>query len=589
MRGRQALLVVDLEGVAGVDSPGALISGMPEYTRARALLTAEVNAAVEGLLAAGFHRVRVSDSHLCGSGESNLLPEALHPAAEPCFLPEDAYAAPLFEDVEAVACLGMHAAAGPVGFAAHTVDVLGAWTCAGRALSEADLVLALAAEAGVPAVFVSGDDVLQAQLGGRVAYVRTKVALSSTRAYSREPEAVLPELTHAAALPARHVEPLPDVPLVLTFKSGHQAALAAQAGARRLDPYRVEVEGCTFRERYTRALEAASAAGAVLADAVAEGPGGPGFLRDATALFRLRGPPAHPPAPRTEAVDRALGAFLSLTQGEDDESRALRALTLHMLEGHAPGAFARRGLGPTLEAAVAALAEVPLALPDGLSPDVGMARVDAWYVRRERGLPHAPLEPSPCAPTWSTWLTRATASTRGCWGRWPPRAAWTCACPSPPGPCATSPAWRTSTGSPTCTCWTPATCAPRRGIRTPRPGQKSCWWPRPGWWSRATWTWARSWPSASSAWARPEAGPTRPSWRCSRATSSPMDAWRMPMPPPARCSPSRAPRSVCPASHGDERTGTGGAPSFPDGELAFHGAPVGLCAQALGGVDPLTS
>jgi D-amino peptidase len=24
---------------------------------------------------------------------------------------------------------------------------------------------------------------------------------------------------------------------------------------------------------------------------------------------------------------------------------------------------------------------------------VGMARVDAWYVRRERGLPHAPLEP----------------------------------------------------------------------------------------------------------------------------------------------------------------------------------------------------
>ncbi|KFA91211.1 DUF6895 family protein [Archangium violaceum] len=393
MRVRRALLVVDLEGVAGVDSPGALISGMPEYVRARALLTAEVNAAVEGLLAAGFQRVRVSDSHLCGSGESNLLPEALHPAAEPCFLPEDAYAAHLFDEVEAVACLGMHAAAGPVGFAAHTVDVLGAWTCAGRTLSEADLVLALAAEAGVPAVFVSGDDVLQAQLGGRVAYVRTKMALSVTRAFSREPEAVLPELTRAASLPARPVEPLPDAPLVLTFKSGHQAALAAQAGARRLDRYRVEVEAPGFRERYTRALQAASAAGAVLADAVAEGPGGPGFLRDATALFQLRGPPTHPPARRTEAVDRTLGAFLSLTEGRDDEARALRALTLHMLEGHAPGAFTRRGLGPTLEAAVAALADVPLALPDGLSPDVGMARVDAWYVRRERGLPHAPLEP----------------------------------------------------------------------------------------------------------------------------------------------------------------------------------------------------
>jgi D-amino peptidase len=390
---RRALLVVDLEGVAGVDSPGALISGTPEYVHARALLTAEVNAAVEGLLAAGFHRVRVSDSHLSGSGESNLLPESLHPAAEPCFLPEDAYAPALFEEVDAVACLGMHAAAGPVGFAAHTVDVLGAWTCAGRELSEADLVLALAAEAGVPAVFVSGDDVLQAQLGGRVGYVRTKVALSVTRAYSRAPEAVLPELTHAAALPARPVEQLPDAPLVLTFKSGHQAALATQAGARRLDRYRVEVEGRTFRERYTRALQATSAASQVLGDAVADVPGSPAFLRDATALFRLRGPPAHPPSPRTRAVDLTLGAFLSLTEGGDEESRALRALTLHMLEGHAPGVFARRGLAPTLEAAVAALAEVPLALPDGLSPDVGMARVDAWYVRRERGLPHARLEP----------------------------------------------------------------------------------------------------------------------------------------------------------------------------------------------------
>jgi D-amino peptidase len=390
---RRALLIVDLAGVAGVDAPGALISGTPEYARAQALLTAEVNAAIEGLLAAGFQRVRVSDSYLSGSGESNLLPEVLHPAAEPCFLPDDAYAPEVFEDVQAVACLGMHAAGGSSGFGAHTVDLLGAWTCASRALSEADLVLALAAEAGVPALFVSGDDVLGTGLGERVGYVRTKVARSVTEALSRPPEEVLAELTRAAALPARPVEPLPDAPLVLTFKSGHQAALAARAGARRLDRYRVEVEGRTFRERYTRALGAASAASAVLADSVRDTSGSPAFLQDVTALFRLPGPAAHPPSPRTRETDGALRAFLALTEGGDDEARALRALTLHMLEGHAPGAFARRALGPTLEAAVAALAEVPLALPPGLSPDVGMARVDAWYVRRERGLPHAELEP----------------------------------------------------------------------------------------------------------------------------------------------------------------------------------------------------
>jgi D-amino peptidase len=393
MSGRRALLVVDLEGVAGVDSPGALICETQEYARSRALLTAEVNAAVEGLLASGFQRVRVSDSHLSGSGATNLLMEALHPAVEPDFHGEDAYAPRFFEDVQAVACLGMHAAAGQAGFGAHTVDLMGAWSCAGHGLSEADLVLGLAAEAGVPAVFVSGDDVLQARLDGRVGYVRTKVALSVTRAYSRAPEEVLPELRRAASLPGRRVEPLPDVPLVLTFKSGHQAALAVEAGARRLDRYRVEVAGRTFRERYSRALRAASAASSVLGGAVAGAPGSPAFLRDATALFRLPGPPAQPSSPRADAVERALRAFLSLTESGSDASRALRALTLHMLEGHAPRAFARRELGPPLEAAVAALAEVPLALPAGLPPDEGMARVDAWYVRRERGLPHAPLEP----------------------------------------------------------------------------------------------------------------------------------------------------------------------------------------------------
>ncbi|HEX8825843.1 MAG TPA: hypothetical protein VF794_38385, partial [Archangium sp.] len=196
-----------------------------------------------------------------------------------------------------------------------------------------------------------------------------------------------------AARPGRRVAPLPDAPLVLTFKSGHQAALAADAGARRLDRYRVEIQGRTFRERYTRALHATSAAREVLADSVRGLPGDPDFTEDATGLFLLPAPPARPPPPRTDAVDGALQAFLSLTEGAGDEERALRALTLHMLEGHAPTVFARRVLAPVLESAVAALAEVPLTLSSELSPDVGMARVDAWFVRRERGLPHAPLDP----------------------------------------------------------------------------------------------------------------------------------------------------------------------------------------------------
>ncbi len=96
----------------------------------------------------------------------------------------------------------------------------------------------------------------------------------------------------------------------------------------------------------------------------------------------------------TDAPERALTAFLSLSAGTDDISRALRALTLHMLEGHAPLAFAHWKLGPVLHAAVEALADVPLELPAGLEAEEGMARVDAWFVRHDRGLPTRHLAPS---------------------------------------------------------------------------------------------------------------------------------------------------------------------------------------------------
>jgi D-amino peptidase len=385
MSAGRVLLVVDLEGVVGVDSVSALVDGTPQYAQARAELTREINATVEGLLGAGFSHVRVSDSHMSGSGEPNVLAGQLHPAAELRF-EEDWYSASVFEGVQAVACLGMHAPAGLRGFAAHTVDPLGAWVCAGRLLSESDIVLALAAEAGVPALFVSGDDTLQAHLGDRVPFVRTKVSLSPTHAASRPAEDVLADLARAASLAPTPPPPLPDAPLRLVFKSARQAALAAEAGARRVERYAVEVSGATFRERYQQALRVAAAACSVL-ESVLRGPvGGPAFIEDLSSLLCLSVPSASPPPSRAEPAERALRAFLRLTEESDDESRALRALILHMLEGHAPRAFARWGLGPTLEQAVEALAAVPRELGPHVGPGLGMARADAWYVRHMRGL-----------------------------------------------------------------------------------------------------------------------------------------------------------------------------------------------------------
>jgi D-amino peptidase len=69
----------DMEGVAGIARDEQTDPSSPLHPAGRHLLTQEVNAAVEGALAAGVQEVVVSDGHwTC----VNLLPDELHPRAE---------------------------------------------------------------------------------------------------------------------------------------------------------------------------------------------------------------------------------------------------------------------------------------------------------------------------------------------------------------------------------------------------------------------------------------------------------------------------------------------------------------------------
>src|SRR5690349_18854429 len=91
-----------------------------------------------------------------------------------------------------------------------------------------------------------------------------------------------------------------------------------------------------------------------------------------------------------QEASRALRAFLELTASGSEQHRALRALTLHMLEGYTPRLFERWKLGPSLQEAVRELERIPVAFPLELSEDDGLARVDVVYILHERNLP-APL------------------------------------------------------------------------------------------------------------------------------------------------------------------------------------------------------
>ena len=80
----KVVISADMEGTCGVVSwtqvtppeYGESNSSQTEYERARARMTKEVNAAIEGALEGGAEEVIVNDSH---NGMRNLLPDELHP------------------------------------------------------------------------------------------------------------------------------------------------------------------------------------------------------------------------------------------------------------------------------------------------------------------------------------------------------------------------------------------------------------------------------------------------------------------------------------------------------------------------------
>src|SRR5512132_1686995 len=78
--GPRIFVVTDMEGVGGVNSADEqLLPGQRRYEESRRLLTGELNAAVEGALAAGATEVVVWDGH---DGSRSLSIDEIHPLAK---------------------------------------------------------------------------------------------------------------------------------------------------------------------------------------------------------------------------------------------------------------------------------------------------------------------------------------------------------------------------------------------------------------------------------------------------------------------------------------------------------------------------
>lgn len=157
---KSIFIVTDLEGTAGVVSFAD--QSYPDgryYDAAKKLATAEVNAAVEGLLAAGVAEILVWDGH----GAGGILFEELHEAARLLHgrpMPSWSRLEPVIRRCEAVAMIGQHAMAGTVaGNQNHTQNsrTVDYYRLNGRPIGEIAQVALYFGALGLPLIFLSGD------------------------------------------------------------------------------------------------------------------------------------------------------------------------------------------------------------------------------------------------------------------------------------------------------------------------------------------------------------------------------------------------------------------------------------------------
>ncbi|MEE1926931.1 M55 family metallopeptidase [Streptomyces sp. TRM 70351] len=243
------LVSADMEGATGVTWPADVLPGTAAWERCRAMFTGDVNAAVAGFFDGGADEVLVNEAHWT---MRNLLLERLDERAR--LLTGRHKALSMVEgvqhgDVDGVAFVGYHAAAGAEGVLAHTYlanSLTGVWVDGTRA-SEGLLNALVCAEFGVPVVLVTGDDRACEDAAGYAPRARTaavKDYVSRYAAVCRTPARTAADIraaARAAAPLARRHEPVTaGREIAVEFDAEHLAGAATvvpgvrQTGERRV-------------------------------------------------------------------------------------------------------------------------------------------------------------------------------------------------------------------------------------------------------------------------------------------------------------------------------------------------------------------
>ncbi len=158
---KKVFIGTDIEGVAGVVSFDEQADANGKYyEQARKLLTGEINAAVDGLLAEGVEDILVIDGH----GPGAVHYETLHPAARLIHgrpLASRKVRDPIASAYDATVLIGQHAMCGVVdGTLNHTQSSRGIeyYKLNGREIGETAQWALYNGALGLPLIFLSGDE-----------------------------------------------------------------------------------------------------------------------------------------------------------------------------------------------------------------------------------------------------------------------------------------------------------------------------------------------------------------------------------------------------------------------------------------------
>ena len=196
-------ILCDMEGISGIRYPEQVQSAnAADYEEGRALMIADVNAAVEGCFRGGATEVLVCDTH---GGGGQLRLEQMDPRAT-YERPAQAKMMPsLDESFAGVMLLGHHAMAGTVGaFLDHTMSSAKwfEYRLNDQPLGEIGIEAAFAGHFNVPVILVSGDETACKEARATLGAVETAVvkwALGRNRARCLHPSAARQRITELAA------------------------------------------------------------------------------------------------------------------------------------------------------------------------------------------------------------------------------------------------------------------------------------------------------------------------------------------------------------------------------------------------------